>query len=129
MLPAQGNFDRDGTFLLVELHIGDKRKGLGSGETQSFFPLWLQKSWEPWTTFGEGGYWINPGSSNKNYLFFGWAYVVRPKWTNFSKLSLRIHGGPASNKTTLSLHWVRQGQMSSIVVVAKGKQRINVKGF
>ena len=25
-----------------------------------------------WTTYGGGGYWINPGASNKNYVFLGW---------------------------------------------------------
>jgi hypothetical protein len=26
----------------------------------------------PWQSYGGGGYWINPGSGNKNYWFFGW---------------------------------------------------------
>jgi len=60
------------TFPLVELPTGDQDKGLGTGRVHVFLPLWLQKSWDPWTTYGGGGYWINPGSGNKNYWFFGW---------------------------------------------------------
>ncbi len=34
-----------GTFPIVLVPTGDKDKGLGSGETQIYLPLWLQKSW------------------------------------------------------------------------------------
>jgi len=61
-----------GVFPIVLLPTGDEDKGLGTGEVQAFFPLWVQKSGEPWTTYGGGGYWINPGSDNKNYWFMGW---------------------------------------------------------
>ena len=37
-----------------------------------FLPLWLQKSFGPWTTYGGGGYWINPGEGNRNWWFVGW---------------------------------------------------------
>jgi hypothetical protein len=37
-----------------------------------FLPLWLQKSSGPWTTYGGGGYWINPGAGNRNWGFVGW---------------------------------------------------------
>lgn len=61
-----------GTFPLIELPTGDRDHGLGSGETQGFLPLWLQKSFGPWTTYGGGGYWINPGEGNRNWWFTGW---------------------------------------------------------
>lgn len=61
-----------GVFPIVVFPTGDKHKGLGSGEVQGFLPLWVQKSWGPWKTYGGGGYWINPGTGNKNYWFFGW---------------------------------------------------------
>jgi hypothetical protein len=61
-----------GTFPIILLPTGDQDKGLGSGETQIYLPLWVQKSWGPWTTYGGGGYWINPGEGNKNWWFFGW---------------------------------------------------------
>ncbi len=61
-----------GTFPQVELPTGDADRGLGSGHTQFFIPLWLQKSFGPWTTYGGGGYWVNPGAGNKNWWFTGW---------------------------------------------------------
>jgi len=61
-----------GAFPLVELPTGNAERGLGSGHTQWFLPVWLQKSWGPWTTYGGGGYWINPGEGNRNFWLFGW---------------------------------------------------------
>jgi hypothetical protein len=60
-----------GVFPLVEIPTGDQDKGLGNGQAQYFLPLWLQKDFGKWTTYGGGGYWINPGSGNKNYWFSG----------------------------------------------------------
>jgi len=45
---------------------------LSSGKTQLFIPVWIQKSWDKLTSYGGGGYWINPGTGNKNYIFAGW---------------------------------------------------------
>ncbi len=60
-------------FPQVNLPTGDAGKGLGAGQYQFLLPLWFQKSWGPWCTFGGGGYWINPGVGNKNWVFLGWA--------------------------------------------------------
>lgn len=61
-----------GTFPLVEVPTGDADRNLGNGNAQIFIPLWLQKSWGPWTTYGGGGYWINPGVDHRNGSFVGW---------------------------------------------------------
>jgi hypothetical protein len=61
-----------GIFPIVVLPTGNEHNGLGSGEVQVFLPLWLQKSWGAWKTYGGGGYWINPGTGNKDFGFFGW---------------------------------------------------------
>jgi hypothetical protein len=61
-----------GIFPLIEVPTGSSSRGLGNGKAQVFLPLWLQKSWGPWTTYGGGGYWNNPGYDNKNYWFVGW---------------------------------------------------------
>lgn len=61
-----------GIFPFLELPTGSKARGLGTGEAQFFLPLWLQKSRGPWTTYGGGGYWINPGTGNRNYWYAGW---------------------------------------------------------
>jgi hypothetical protein len=61
-----------GIFPLVELDTGNAQKGLGAGKTREYFPVWLQKNWGDWTTYGGGGYWIIPGAGNQNYWFAGW---------------------------------------------------------
>jgi hypothetical protein len=61
-----------GAFPLVELPISDAQRGLGSGHWREFLPVWIQKDFGAWTTYGGGGYWINPGTGNRNYWFFGW---------------------------------------------------------
>ncbi|ACG71812.1 conserved hypothetical protein [Anaeromyxobacter sp. K] len=61
-----------GVFPLVELPTGDDRRGLGAGRTQVFLPVWVQKSLGEWTTYGGGGYWLNPGAGNRNWWLVGW---------------------------------------------------------
>lgn len=65
-------FPQIGTFPLIEVPTGDRKRGLGNGHEQIFLPLWLQKSFEPWTTYGGAGYWINPGNENRNWWYVGW---------------------------------------------------------
>jgi hypothetical protein len=60
-----------GSFPLLEAPTGSESRGLGTGHPQLFVPLWLQKSLGPWTAYGGGGYWINPGAGNRNYWFTG----------------------------------------------------------
>jgi hypothetical protein len=61
-----------GIFPLIELPAGDESRGLGNGRAQVFLPLWIQKSWGRWSSYGGGGYWINPGAGNRDYWFAGW---------------------------------------------------------
>jgi hypothetical protein len=60
-----------GTFPMFELPVGNATKNLGTGRLHVLVPLWLQKSFGPWTTYGGPGYWVNPGPGNKNYWYFG----------------------------------------------------------
>jgi len=43
----------------------------------AFLPIWLQKDFGRWTTYGGGGYWINPGAGNRDYWFAGWQLQYR----------------------------------------------------
>ncbi|HUX64063.1 transporter [Sulfuricella sp.] len=61
-----------GTFPILVTHTGNADKGLGNGDTQIFLPIWLQKKWGEWQSYGGGGYWINRAPDTKNYWFFGW---------------------------------------------------------
>lgn len=59
-----------------------KDNDFSDGTTKIYLPLWAQKSWNKLTTYGGGGYWINPGTGNKNYQFYGWEvqYDFTDKW-------------------------------------------------
>jgi hypothetical protein len=61
-----------GIFPMAELPTGDSDKGLGNGKTWWRLPVWLQKSWGDWTTYGGGGYTINTAAGQKSYPFGGW---------------------------------------------------------
>ena len=61
-----------GIFPLVEMPTGNVGRGLGAGKMREYLPVWIQKDWDDWTTYGGGGYWINPGAGNRNYWFVGW---------------------------------------------------------
>ena len=63
-----------GVYPLIELPTGSESRGLGAGNVRAYFPLWIQKSFGDWTTYGGGGYWINHGDDtlNRDYWFFGW---------------------------------------------------------
>lgn len=45
--------------------------GMGADEVTGFLPIWLQKDYGPWSVFGGGGYAINPGEGNRDYLSGG----------------------------------------------------------
>ncbi len=71
-IQERANRPQVGVFPLVELPTGSGSRGVGSGHTQVFIPVWLQKSWGRWTTYGGGGYWHNPGEGNRNWWLTGW---------------------------------------------------------
>ncbi len=64
----------------LELPTGNAAKGLGSGYTRAFLPLWLQKSFGDWTIDAGGGYWLNNHEDNRNYWMGGW--LVQRKITD-----------------------------------------------
>jgi hypothetical protein len=61
-----------GTFPQFEVPAGSAAKGLGTGRLHVLIPIWLQKSFGAWTTYGGGGYWRNPGQGNRDYWYVGW---------------------------------------------------------
>lgn len=91
-----------GVFPLVDVPTGNADLGLGAGYYQVFLPLWLQKSVGKWTTYGGGGYWINPGTDNRNWWFMGWLlqYQLRPDLAIgaelFHETAQQVEGTPAS---------------------------------
>ncbi len=65
-----------GTFPMVEIDTGSAARGLGNGRTWYRLPLWIQKSWGPWTSYGGGGRDFNraPGMQDS---WFGGALIQR----------------------------------------------------
>jgi len=61
-----------GIFPMVELPAGDADRGLGSGQTWFRLPLWIQKSFGPWTTYGGGGADLNSAPGQRDHPFGGW---------------------------------------------------------
>ena len=60
-----------GIFPQLELPTGDQSKGLGNGRTWVKLPVWLQKDFGAWTTYGGGGYAYNPAPGQRNYGYGG----------------------------------------------------------
>jgi hypothetical protein len=58
-----------GVFPLILLPTGSESRGLGVGTTQVFLPLWIQKSFGQWTTYGGGGMHLASGG---NAAIAGW---------------------------------------------------------
>ncbi len=63
-----------GVFPLVEIPTGNQERGLGAGHPSVFLPVWIQKDFGDWTTYGGGGYWFNENDNvgDKDYGFLGW---------------------------------------------------------
>ncbi len=61
-----------GIFPLLELPTGDSDVGLGNGRAWGTFPVWIQKSFGPWVTYGGGGRTFNSAPGMKDYNFAGW---------------------------------------------------------
>jgi hypothetical protein len=61
-----------GIFPMAELATGSSARGLGNGRTWYRLPLWIQKSWGPWTTYGGGGMALNSAPGQRDHGFAGW---------------------------------------------------------
>jgi hypothetical protein len=68
-----------GTFPIIEIPTL-KNNEFSDGKVQIFIPIWVQKSWNKLTTYGGIGYWIKPGTNNRNSIFAGWElqYDISP---------------------------------------------------
>lgn len=45
--------------------------GFGAGHVTALLPIWVQKDFGPWSVFGGGGYALNPGTGNRDYVTGG----------------------------------------------------------
>ncbi len=60
-----------GVFPLIHLPTHTS-PGLDEPNANLYLPVWIQKSFGPWTTYGGGGVEYHPGTDNKSFLFGGW---------------------------------------------------------
>lgn len=72
-----------GTFVMFEMPTGNAAKGLGVGKAWYKVPLWVQKSFGPWTTYGGGGVTLVKAIGYRNFPFAGWLVQrdLGKKWT------------------------------------------------
>jgi hypothetical protein len=66
-----------GVFPLIFVPTGSKKRGLGSGAVEALLPVWIQKSFGPWITYGGGGILL---AAEGNSAVVGWL-VQRQFWT------------------------------------------------
>ncbi len=105
-----GDRPQVGVFPLVEIPTGSERRGLGSGHTQFFLPVWVQKGLGSWTTYGGGGYWVNPGPGNRNWWFTGWLIQrqVLPTLAVGAEVyheTAKVAGGGPDTKANMGIVW------------------------
>jgi hypothetical protein len=81
-------FPQVAIFPLIEVPVGNQKLGFSTGHAQIFLPIWLQKDLDPWTIYGGGGYWINPGVGSRNFTLLGTA--LWRKLTDQLKLGIEI---------------------------------------
>jgi hypothetical protein len=55
------------------LFLPSASRTVGDQHGSFLLPVWLEKDWGPWSTFGGGGYVINRGNDAKDYALVGWA--------------------------------------------------------
>lgn len=61
-----------GTFTMIEAPTGNSNLGLGVGKVWFRLPVWVQKSFGPWTTYGGAGEVLNSQDGFHNFPFGGW---------------------------------------------------------
>jgi len=80
------------------LPTGSERRGFGAGHTGAFLPVWVEKSFGAWTTYGGGGPTINPGTGNRNSIFLGWE--AQRQLTDFLMLGAEVFHSTRTSITT-----------------------------
>src|ERR1019366_7571240 len=87
-----------GTFTMLEVPSGNSNLGLGVGKVWAKLPVWVQKSFGPWTTYGGAGQQIVPQKDYKNFTYGGWLLQrnIGKKWTLGTEVFSHGAEGPAT---------------------------------
>jgi Putative MetA-pathway of phenol degradation len=91
-----------GIFPTYVVPTGDQARGLGNGRYQVYLPVWLQKSWGKWTSYGGVGHWINHASGARNNWFSGGLIQreLSDQWTLGAELFHRTSQGEGQDAST-----------------------------
>lgn len=81
---------------LFELPTGNGNLNLGNGGYWMKLPLWVQKSWGPWTSYVGGGYIINTAAFGLNYYYGG--LVITRSVTEKLRLGAEVYSSGKSFK-------------------------------
>jgi hypothetical protein len=90
-----------GTFTMFEIPTGSAPRGLGVGKTWYKVPLWAQKSFGPWTTYGGAGVTVFSVPGYRTYPFAGWLVQrdLGKKWTLGTEIFYHGPEGPLAPQT------------------------------
>jgi hypothetical protein len=66
---------------------------VGERHVSFLLPIWAEKDWDKWSTFGGGGCVINRGGASQDYCLMGWA-LTRHVLTNLTIGAEIVHQGP-----------------------------------
>jgi len=84
-----------GTFPVLQIPTINN-SALSTGRMQLFIPVWFQKSWDKLSSYTGCGYWINPGTDNKNWIFVGWQ--VQYEFSKLITLGTEVYYHTADSK-------------------------------
>lgn len=84
-----------GTFPILQIPTVNNST-LSTGRMQLFIPVWFQKSWDKLSSYTGCGYWINPGTDNKNWIFAGWQ--VQYEFSKLITLGTEVYYHTADSK-------------------------------
>jgi len=88
----------------IQAPTGRSEDGLGAGQTRIYLPIWLQKAFGKWTTYGGGGWMRNPGPDNRDYTTWGWL-LQRELGEGYSIGGEVFHQGSSGQGVKASTAW------------------------
>jgi hypothetical protein len=69
---SDGSFMPDAA-IYPSITLPTASRKFGARHAALFLPVWMEWDIGDWSTFGGGGYQLNPGQGNRNYRLIGWA--------------------------------------------------------
>jgi hypothetical protein len=93
-----------GSFTMLELPTGSYAKGLGIGRVWYRLPVWVQKDFGEWTTYGGAGYTLIHQTQYASFPYAGWLLQrnIGKKWTLGGEIFSHAHEGLAAPQTQAS---------------------------